>query len=124
MRILVIDNFDSFTYNLVQMLGGLGAEVTVRRNNVSLQELVGLNPDRLVISPGPGRPPDDTGVVCEAILHFAGKIPILGVCDTNNYTKDVTRVIPGNNKSAKSLGIILYLLTKLYACKFRYFFPQ
>lgn len=80
MRVVIVDNFDSFTYNIVQFLGELGAEVIVRRNDVTLAELIALNPDRLVISPGPGSPPNDTGVTCEAIEYFAGKIPILGIC--------------------------------------------
>lgn len=78
--IALIDNFDSFTYNLVQMLGGQGQPLVVLRNNVTLTKICQAKPDRLVISPGPGRPPDDTGITCEAIRHFAGKIPILGVC--------------------------------------------
>lgn len=80
MRVVIVDNFDSFTYNIVQLLGELGVEVIVLRNNVTLAELIALNPDRLVISPGPGGPPNDTGVTCEAIESFAGKIPILGIC--------------------------------------------
>lgn len=78
--IVVVDNFDSFTYNLVQMLSSHGQQLSVLRNDASLEILRRQNPDALVISPGPGRPPDDTGVTCEAIRHFAGKIPILGVC--------------------------------------------
>lgn len=78
--ILVIDNFDSFTYNLVQYLGELGAEVQVFRNDaISLDEMRRLKPERLLISPGPGVP-DGAGVTLEAIRSFAGKIPILGVC--------------------------------------------
>ena len=79
--ILVIDNYDSFTYNVVQALQRLsGDEVkTVRSKEVTLKDLESLNPDRLVISPGPGRP-EEAGISMEAIKHFAGKIPILGVC--------------------------------------------
>ena len=78
--ILVIDNYDSFTYNLVQYLGELGAEVQVFRNDViSLDEMRAMKPKRLLISPGPGVP-DAAGVTLEAIRAFAGKIPILGVC--------------------------------------------
>src|SRR5262245_46764701 len=79
--ILVIDNYDSFTYNLVQYLGELGAEVEVRRNNeVTVDEIEGsLRPDRIVISPGPGTP-DDAGVSLEVIKKLSGKIPLLGVC--------------------------------------------
>jgi len=79
--LLVIDNYDSFTYNLVQYLGELGQTVEVRRNNqVTLDEIeTSLRPERIVISPGPGTP-DDAGVSLEVIDHFAGKIPLLGVC--------------------------------------------
>ncbi|HTG14569.1 MAG TPA: aminodeoxychorismate/anthranilate synthase component II [Blastocatellia bacterium] len=78
--ILVIDNYDSFTYNLVQYLGELGAEVQVFRNDaISLDEMGAMKPERLLISPGPGVP-DGAGVTLEAIRAFAGKIPILGVC--------------------------------------------
>jgi anthranilate synthase component 2 len=78
--ILMIDNFDSFTYNLVQYFGELGAEVKVIRNNaVSLEDIERLRPAQIVISPGPGNP-DSAGVSLAAIHRFAGKIPILGVC--------------------------------------------
>ncbi len=79
--LLVIDNYDSFTYNLVQYLGELGATIEVRRNDrVTLEEIErSLRPERIVISPGPGTP-DDAGITLDAIKHFAGKIPLLGVC--------------------------------------------
>lgn len=78
--LLVIDNYDSFTYNLVQYLGELGADVSVRRNDsVTLDEIESLKPERIVISPGPGTP-DDAGVTLGTIERFAGKIPLLGVC--------------------------------------------
>ena len=79
--LLVIDNYDSFTYNLVQYLGELGEQVEVRRNNeVAIDEIRStLQPDRIVISPGPGTP-DDAGVSLEVIKQFGGKVPILGVC--------------------------------------------
>jgi len=79
--LLVIDNYDSFTYNLVQYLGELGETIEVRRNDrVTVQEIESLlRPERILISPGPGTP-DDAGVSLETIEHFAGKIPILGVC--------------------------------------------
>jgi para-aminobenzoate synthetase component II len=78
--ILVIDNYDSFTYNLVQYLGELGAEVQVFRNDaISVDDMRKLKPERLLISPGPGVP-DGAGVTLDAIRSFAGKIPILGVC--------------------------------------------
>jgi anthranilate synthase/aminodeoxychorismate synthase-like glutamine amidotransferase len=80
-RILVIDNYDSFVYNLVQYLGELGAEPVVHRHDeVTLDEMIGLRPDGLLISPGPGRP-EDAGLSNTAIEHFAGRgIPVLGVC--------------------------------------------
>jgi anthranilate synthase/aminodeoxychorismate synthase-like glutamine amidotransferase len=78
--VLVIDNFDSFTYNLVQYLGELGAAVQVRRNNaIDVPGIEAMRPDRIVISPGPGRP-DAAGVTLDAIRAFAGRVPILGVC--------------------------------------------
>src|SRR5215216_3086156 len=77
----LIDNYDSFTYNLVQYLGELGAEICVFRNDqVSLDELIALKPDHLVVSPGPGEPIKDGGISPEAVKHFTGKIPVLGVC--------------------------------------------
>ena len=79
MRVLMIDNYDSFTYNLVQYLQELGAEVLVHRNDqISLEEIEALNPDRLMISPGPCTP-NEAGISIAAIKHFAGKLPILGV---------------------------------------------
>jgi anthranilate phosphoribosyltransferase len=81
MSIALIDNYDSFTYNLVQFLGELGADIKVFRNDqVTLNELVALAPTHLVISPGPGEPLRDSGISNQAILHFTGKIPVLGVC--------------------------------------------
>ena len=78
--VLVIDNYDSFTYNLVQYLGELGATVTVRRNNeTTLGEIQALAPDRILISPGPGRP-EQAGVTLDVIREFGGAVPILGVC--------------------------------------------
>src|SRR5918912_1346785 len=81
MHILVIDNYDSFTYNLVQYLGELGAEVEVRRNDEVTVEEIERNccPDKIVISPGPGTP-DDAGVSLALIDRFAGRVPVLGVC--------------------------------------------
>ena len=79
-RVLVIDNYDSFTYNLVQYLGELGAELTVRRNDqLSVGDVETMKPDRVVISPGPGRP-EDAGVTVEVIQHLGASIPMLGVC--------------------------------------------
>ncbi len=80
MKVVMVDNYDSFTYNLVQYFGELGAEVVVVRNDqVSVADIAALNPDKIVISPGPCTP-KEAGVSVETILHFAGKIPILGVC--------------------------------------------
>jgi len=77
---LVIDNYDSFTYNLVQYLGELGANPLVFRNDqITIAQIEALSPERLVISPGPCTP-REAGISVEAIRHFAGKIPILGVC--------------------------------------------
>jgi anthranilate synthase/aminodeoxychorismate synthase-like glutamine amidotransferase len=78
--ILVLDNYDSFTYNLVQYLGELGAEVTVRRNDqVTVTDIERMAPDRILISPGPCTP-QDAGISIELVQKLAGKIPILGVC--------------------------------------------
>ena len=78
--LVMIDNYDSFTYNLVQYLGELGADVRVFRNDeVSLEEIEKLKPERIMISPGPCTP-DEAGVSMDVIKHFAGKVPILGVC--------------------------------------------
>jgi len=79
--IFIIDNYDSFTYNLVQYLGELGAEMVVRRNDeVTLEEIErDFRPAKILISPGPGVP-KDAGITCAAIKHFAGRIPVFGVC--------------------------------------------
>ena len=78
--VFVLDNYDSFTYNLVQYLGELGARVEVRRNDeVSVGEIEAMHPERIVVSPGPCTP-REAGISIELIRHFAGKAPILGVC--------------------------------------------
>lgn len=79
--LLVIDNYDSFTYNIVQYLGELGADMLVRRNDeITLNKIKeDVNPERILISPGPGTP-DDAGISLEVLQHFADKVPILGVC--------------------------------------------
>ena len=78
--ILVIDNYDSFTFNLVQVLGKLGNEVRVFRNDeTSVEDLKKLKPDRVVISPGPGRP-EGAGITMDVIREFGSQIPVLGVC--------------------------------------------
>jgi para-aminobenzoate synthetase component 2 len=79
-RMLLIDNYDSFTYNLVQAFAAMGAEVTVHRNDeISVDEALQLEPSHLVISPGPGRP-EDAGVSLDMIAAFADRVPVLGVC--------------------------------------------
>lgn len=78
--VFVLDNYDSFTYNLVQYLGELGAEVVVRRNDqVTVGQVEAMHPDRLVISPGPCTP-QEAGISIDLFRHFSGKTPILGVC--------------------------------------------
>ena len=79
-RVLVIDNYDSFTYNLVQYLGELGVEpIVVRNDAITIEEARALSPDGMLLSPGPGRP-EDAGMLCAAITAFAGVVPVLGVC--------------------------------------------
>ena len=78
--ILLIDNYDSFTYNLAQYLGQLGEKLEVRRNDqITLDEIAALKPERIVISPGPGIP-QQAGICLDVIRRFAGKVPLLGVC--------------------------------------------
>jgi len=78
--LLMIDNYDSFTYNVVQYFAELGADVQVYRNDeITVEQIEALNPDHLVISPGPCTP-KEAGISVEAIRHFAGKLPILGIC--------------------------------------------
>lgn len=78
--VLVIDNYDSFTWNLVQEMGELGAELEVRRNDeITVEEIRAMQPDGIVISPGPGRP-ENAGVTCDVIRTLGGSVPIFGVC--------------------------------------------
>ena len=78
--VFVLDNYDSFTYNLVQYLGELGAEVEVRRNDqITVKDVENLHPNRIVLSPGPCTP-QDAGISIELIQEFAGRVPVLGVC--------------------------------------------
>jgi para-aminobenzoate synthetase component 2 len=80
LMILMIDNYDSFTYNIVQYMGELGADIRVERNDqISIEEIEFLNPKKIVISPGPCTP-DKAGISVAVIKHFAGKVPLLGVC--------------------------------------------
>jgi len=78
--VVMIDNYDSFTYNIVQCIGTMGAEVVVFRNDkTSLDEIEASAPDRIIVSPGPCTP-REAGISCDVILHFAGRVPLLGVC--------------------------------------------
>src|SRR5271155_3928196 len=78
--VFVLDNYDSFTYNLVQYLGELGAEVVVRRNDqITVEEVEAMRPERILLSPGPCTPLE-AGISIELVRHFAGKVPLLGVC--------------------------------------------
>lgn len=80
MKILVIDNYDSFTYNLVQLLGEFDSDIIVKRNDeITSEEIKKINPGKILISPGPGRP-EDSKISLEAIKNFGEKIPVLGVC--------------------------------------------
>jgi anthranilate synthase/aminodeoxychorismate synthase-like glutamine amidotransferase len=79
MKLLLIDNYDSFVYNLAQAFGALGAEPVVVRNDASIDDLAAMGPDAVVVSPGPGRP-EDAGVSLAAITTFASQVPVLGVC--------------------------------------------
>lgn len=79
-RVLVIDSYDSFVYNIVQYLGELGADpVVIRNDQMSVADAVALAPDGVLLSPGPGHP-EDAGILCEAISAFAGRVPVFGVC--------------------------------------------
>ena len=79
-RIVVIDSYDSFVYNIVQYLGELGADpVVVRNDAMTVAQVEDLQPAGILLSPGPGRP-EEAGIICEAISHFAGKLPVFGVC--------------------------------------------
>ena len=77
--VLVVDNYDSFTYNLVQYLGEIARPVVVRNDKIDLKKIESMDPDHIVISPGPGRP-EDAGISCRLIEYFQEDIPILGVC--------------------------------------------
>ena len=108
MRALVIDNYDSFTYNLVQYLGELGAEVLVRRNDeVTPEEVLELHPDRIVVSPGPCTP-KEAGVSVEVIEKVSDQVPILGVCLGHQaigqaFGAEIVRGEPVHGKTAKIL---------------------
>ena len=100
MRVVMIDNYDSFTYNIVQYLGELGAEVEVFRNDeISVEAIAARQPDRLVVSPGPCTPAE-AGISVEAIRYFMGKLPILGVCLGH---QSIGAALGGNIVRAKEL---------------------
>lgn len=99
-KVVMVDNYDSFTYNLVQYFGELGADVTVVRNDeVSVEGIEALSPDKIVISPGPCTP-KEAGISVETILKFAGKLPILGVCLGH---QSIGHAFGGNIVHAKSI---------------------
>ncbi|MEJ7631109.1 MAG: aminodeoxychorismate/anthranilate synthase component II [Rubrobacteraceae bacterium] len=106
MRVLVLDNYDSFTYNLVQYLGELGAEVIVRRNDeVSADEILALHPHRIVVSPGPCTP-NEAGISVDLISKAAEYVPVLGVCLGHQaigqaFGAEVVRGEPVHGKTAK-----------------------
>jgi len=96
--VFVLDNYDSFTYNLVQYLGELGAEVEVRRNDqVTVAEVDAMRPERILVSPGPCTP-REAGISIELIRHFAGKVPVLGVCLA--IRRLATRLADGDSRTA------------------------
>ena len=98
--LLMIDNYDSFTYNVVQYLGELGYDVTVFRNDViSIQEIQNLSPSQIVISPGPCTP-NEAGISMEVVRYFTGKIPILGICLGH---QSIGQVFGGNIKKARKV---------------------
>jgi anthranilate synthase component 2 len=103
-RVFVLDNYDSFTYNLVHLIGGLGADVTVARNDeVSVDEIRALDPDAIVISPGPSRP-ENAGISVELVRDLGPSVPILGICLGHQaigvaYGASVVRVPPVHGKA-------------------------
>ncbi|NQY22066.1 MAG: aminodeoxychorismate/anthranilate synthase component II [Campylobacteraceae bacterium] len=97
--LLMIDNYDSFTYNIVQYCKELGADLKVIRNDeLNLEEIIALNPEKIIISPGPSTP-DDAGVCLEVIKHFADKLPIFGICLGHQSIAQVfgAKVVRANN---------------------------
>jgi len=104
MRVFLLDNYDSFTYNLVQLLGRIGADVTVARNDqVTVDEVEGQRPDAIVISPGPSRP-ENAGISVELVQRLGSSVPMLGVCLGHQaigvaYGAEVIRVLPVHGKA-------------------------
>ncbi|MFO7528643.1 MAG: aminodeoxychorismate/anthranilate synthase component II [Marinobacter sp.] len=126
--LLMIDNYDSFTYNVVQYLAELGADVRVYRNDeITIEQIESLQPERLVISPGPCTP-NEAGVSMEAIRHFAGKLPILGICLGHQaigqvYGADIVRagrVMHGKVSAVyhKDIGVFRGLSNPLQATRY------
>ncbi|MCB2227626.1 MAG: aminodeoxychorismate/anthranilate synthase component II [Desulfarculaceae bacterium] len=115
--IAVIDNYDSFTYNIVQALGALGCELEVMRNDVVPVEAIGeLEPEALIISPGPGRP-EDAGISCAAIERYAGSFPILGVCLGHQAIAQVfgAKVVRSNKPMHGKVSEVFHDARGLYA---------
>lgn len=114
--VLMIDNYDSFTYNLVQYLGELGAELEVHRSRkIDIEELDALAPERIVISPGPCTP-REAGISNDVIKHFAGKVPILGVCLGHQCIGDVfgSEVVRADRLMHGKTSMILHNGTELF----------
>ena len=131
-RVLVIDNYDSFVYNLVQYLGELGAEPLVHRSDeLTLEQIVALDPDAVLISPGPGRP-EDAGLSNAVIEHFAGRRPVLGVCLGHQcigqvYGGDVVRAPVPNELEVTAWtddGIVMGLRHRTLAVEGVQFHPE
>lgn len=100
-NLVLIDNYDSFTWNVYQYLVLEGAKVTVFRNDeISIAELIKINPTQLVVSPGPGHPESDSGISKDAIRQFGGKIPILGVCMGQYASSGSSFPLPTDNTQA------------------------
>lgn len=114
--VLMIDNYDSFTYNLVQYLGELGAELEVHRSRkIGIEQLDALTPERVVVSPGPCTP-KEAGISNDAIKHFAGKVPILGVCLGHQCIGDVFggEVVRADRLMHGKTSMILHNDTELF----------
>lgn len=120
--ILLIDNYDSFSYNLVQMMGQADPDIRVFRNDqISIRQIEAMAPDRLVLSPGPGRPAD-AGICIEAVRHFVGTIPLLGVClghqaicEAFGATVSYAKTLMHGKQSTISLDLTCPLFTGLPA---------